>query len=692
MLKHLGEGLPLACEPIAQRYPAGTWLRLSLLDGSTCWPRGWTLFRLQLHCHGERGYTYLRLVERSGAERMLTLPVSRRGRLLELVHLHVDVDEVWLQPMSGNGWCTLEDLSVRPQQGLEPVTRRLLRVVPMLWRQPRSLRHRVGLRSHLVLRDLTAAYSSAGELRDYVPDTDYRRWAFLHNHLGADDRRTIAAQIARWRQLPNFWVEIAPCDGGDVSETLDSLSAQLYQAFTLASANSSLASDPMRWVLCLPAGVRLAEHALYWLAHELLSQPDVRAVYVDHDHGLEDLKQYGPCFKPDCSPALLACTHYMGPVVVLRADVLAAAPERNVYVALLMLAQQQPKSVRHVPAVLCHLPKTLNWRQPESERAALQFVFPNSRVEEGLRGHWRLRHPLPSELPRVSVVIPTRDNLAVLQACVESVLARSSYPNLEILVVDNQSADPAALAYLNALQDRLSVRVLRYADVFNFSAINNWAVAQATGEFVCLLNNDTEVITPGWVEEMLSQLLQPGVGVVGAKLYYSDGRVQHAGDAVGPGGCADHFFNRKAHDDPGYMDRCMLVQDMSAVTAACLLTYRDLYLNLGGLNAVNLPVAFNDVDYCLRVRELGRRVVWTPYAELYHHESVSRGKDESPEKRARAARELLYMRRRWKKVLRNDPFYNPNLSYDRPDFSLARQPRVIPPWRSSNWKIWRRGA
>lgn len=692
MFKQWGEGQPVVCDPFAQRYPAGIWLRLNLLDGGTSWPQGWTLLRLQLHCHGERGLTRLRLLERDGTERLLTLPVSRRGRLLELVHFHVGMREVWLQPMSGKGWCTLDAISIRPQAGLEPVTRRLLRVLPMLWRQPRSLRYRVGLRSHLILHDLNTAYSRAGKLRDYVPDTNYSRWAFLHSHLRADDRRRIGAHMARWHQPPNFVVEIKGGSEADKAVTLASLSEQLYQGFTLATSSDLSTCVPTQWVLCLSAGVHLAEHALYWFAHEVLARPDARAIYADHDQCLDDFMSYGGGFKPDCSPALLGCTPYMGPAIVLRADVLASVPERDVYAALLVLAQQQPKSIRHVPAVLCHVPHALNWRQPEAERAALQVAFPTARVEEGLCGHWRLRHPLPVDLPCVSVVVPTRDNLTVLRACVESVLSLSTYSNLELLVVDNLSSDPAALEYLDALQIRPGVRVLRYAQPFNFSAINNWAVAQATGEFVCLLNNDTEVITPGWMEEMLAQLLQPGVGVVGAKLYYSDGRVQHAGDAVGPGGCADHFFNRLAHDDPGYMDRCMLVQDLSAVTAACLMTYRSLYRQLGGFDDVNLPVAFNDVDYCLRVRELGQRVVWTPYAELYHHESVSRGKDETPEKRARASREVAYMRRRWKKVLRNDPFYNPNLSYDRPDFSLARQPRLALPWRESVWKRWWRRA
>ncbi|MGL4544208.1 MAG: glycosyltransferase, partial [Plesiomonas sp.] len=203
---------------------------------------------------------------------------------------------------------------------------------------------------------------------------------------------------------------------------------------------------------------------------------------------------------------------------------------------------------------------------------------------------------------------------------------------------------------------------------------------QARGELVCLLNNDTEVISPDWLDEMVSHLLRPGIGVVGARLLYSNGLVQHAGDAVGPGGCADHFHNGLAEDAPGYQRRAVSAQELSAVTGACLLTRKDIYLSLGGLEEQHLPVAFNDVDYCLRVGEAGWRVVWTPFAELFHHESVSRGVDMTPQQLARSQNELCYMKKRWAQRLRHDPAYNPNLSYDRPDFSLSHSPNVVLPW------------
>jgi O-antigen biosynthesis protein len=226
-----------------------------------------------------------------------------------------------------------------------------------------------------------------------------------------------------------------------------------------------------------------------------------------------------------------------------------------------------------------------------------------------------------------------------------------------------------------------ALRLLRYDAPFNYSAINNMAVAAAGGDIICLLNNDTEVIGGDWLEEMVGQLLQPGVDVVGAKLLYDNGMVQHAGDLVGVGGIANHAFAWLQGDEPGYCMRAVVAQEYSAVTAACLVTWRKRFNDLGGLDARHLPVAFNDVDYCLRVREAGGRVVWTPHAVLLHHESVSRGLDQSRAQKRRARGEAAWMRRRWKAALQRDPFYNPNLSHERPDFSLSHAPVVQKPWQ-----------
>jgi len=265
--------------------------------------------------------------------------------------------------------------------------------------------------------------------------------------------------------------------------------------------------------------------------------------------------------------------------------------------------------------------------------------------------------------------------------CINSVLRKTTYPNYEIIVVDNQTSEPRARRYLGRLRGISNIRVMRYDQPFNYSAINNMAAAAATGDVLCLLNNDTEVITPNWLQDMLGYLQQKDVGVVGARLLYPDGTLQHAGILLHPRDIAVHINAGLFKRETGYFGRAVLAQDFMAVTGACLMVWKHVYEKVGGLDAEHLPVAFNDVDFCLRVREAGLRVVWTPFAELYHHESLSRGKLQSTASQRHFRRERRYMRRRWDELLESDPFYNPNLSLERPDFSLSEQPRVKPPWR-----------
>ncbi len=285
-----------------------------------------------------------------------------------------------------------------------------------------------------------------------------------------------------------------------------------------------------------------------------------------------------------------------------------------------------------------------------------------------------------NESPLVSIIIPTRNGLSDLRQCLDS-LSRTSYPNTEILIIDNQSDDPETLTYLSEIQRRPDLRVLSYPYPFDYAGMHNWAVPQSRGEYICLLNNDTEVVADQWLTEMLGQGQRRGVGAVGAKLLYPDETIQHGGVILGLGGIASHAHKSHSSESPGYFGRAALVQSFSAVTAACLLMRKDLWDRMDGM-AHELTVAFNDVDLCLRLREAGLRNVWLPQALLYHHESKSRGSDIHPDKLRRFALEHAYMQWRWGFVLRNDPAYNPNLTLGREDFSLAWPPRVRYPWRS----------
>ncbi|WNZ57244.1 glycosyltransferase [Microbulbifer sp. MKSA007] len=254
----------------------------------------------------------------------------------------------------------------------------------------------------------------------------------------------------------------------------------------------------------------------------------------------------------------------------------------------------------------------------------------------------------------------------------EAILARTCYPNFELLILDNQSRCEGTLRFLNEMKATDSrVSVHRWDHPFNYSAINNFGVSLAKGEIIGLINNDIEPISDEWLTEMVGQVRRPEIGCVGAKLYYPNDTIQHGGVILGIGGVAGHSHKYFSRHEYGYFSRLHLVQNLSAVTAACLLIRKLVFEEVAGLDAENLAVAFNDVDLCLKVREAGYRNLWTPYAELYHHESVSRGADNTFSKRQRAQREAEYMRTRWGDLLDTDPAYNPNLTLAHEDFSLA---------------------
>jgi GT2 family glycosyltransferase len=248
-------------------------------------------------------------------------------------------------------------------------------------------------------------------------------------------------------------------------------------------------------------------------------------------------------------------------------------------------------------------------------------------------------------------------------------------------VLDNESYDSQALEFLAELKKRDGVQVERIDDAFNYSRLNNRGVELSSGTFVALLNNDVEVLNADWLTEMVSRAMQPKVAMVGARLWYPNGTLQHGGVILGAGGIAGHAHAGLRRGDPGYFARAHLAQDVSAVTTACALVKREVYLKLGGLDE-NLAVTFNDVDFCLRLREAGYRIVWTPYAELIHHESASRGFDNSAPKQVRFLAEVDYMKSKWGDILQRDPFYNPNLSLDENLFTLAFPPRTAKPWKS----------
>lgn len=636
------------------------------------------------------------------------VPTTAAGVISELVLIPDGVRRLAFHP--GRAFhSTIGELRARRVGRLYRSLAMVRRVVAMLWLKPADRRRQAGLTIRRTLVDLEGAYRAAGALRAHAAAPDYEEWHSRHERLSSLDKLQIANHVAAWANAPFFHVLVVGSDTEDVQRTRASLDAQLFRDFScifmsegdgaaIREHNGRLGGGANHWSVLLRAGDSLAPHAFYWLACVADHSADLRVVYADEDDMDISGQRSRPRFKPDWSLAHARSASYIGEAVALRASSLAAAGGLNakdcsngcydaVFRVLDVLPQAGAQAVAHVPAILLHrLPAKFGrpavdsgWAM-DTVRQHLQRRNVQATVEPAHAATWRVRYELGRH-PLVSVIVPTRDALALTRRCIDSLRERTRYANYEILLVDNQSRDAAAMAWMREQATLGVFRLLTYDRPFNYSAINNMAVQAAHGELVCLLNNDTEIVDPGWLEEMVSQALQPGVDIVGAKLLYPNGMVQHGGDIVGVGGVANHAHAWLGKDDPGYCGRAIAAQDYSAVTAACLLTWRHRYLDLGGLDERDLPVSFNDVDYCLRVRAAGGHVVWTPYAVLVHHESATRASDVSRVSRSRRRREAASMRRRWPEMLRQDPFYNPNLNHMRADFSLDHAPLVPKPWR-----------
>lgn len=460
------------------------------------------------------------------------------------------------------------------------------------------------------------------------------------------------------------------------------------------ATNSAFELAEGEWIAMLDHDDVLRPHALAEVALEIAAHPGAQIVYSDEDKLDAHGHRCDPFFKPNFSRELFRSQNYLNHLTVHRADNIRAVGgwrpgfegSQDYDLNLRIIERIDEAAIRHIPKVLYH------WRAVEGSTAsagsAKSYAFtaglralrehverlglPATADEAPGTPFYRMRFSVPQPPPLVSLIIPTRDRVELLRGCIDSIRARTDYPAYEIIVVDNGSVEPATHAYLDALRSEPGTRVLAWDKPFNYSAINNFAAAQAKGSILGLVNNDIVVISPGWLTEMVSWAAQDDVGCVGAKLYYGNDTIQHAGVILGIGGVAGHSHKHFPRDSPGYFGRLKLLQNLSAVTAACLVVRKSVFEAVGGLDAENLAVAFNDVDLCLKVRAAGWRNVWTPYAELYHLESVSRGAEDDPVKQARFAAETRTMRERWKDELDCDAAYSPNLSLTHEDFSIAQ--------------------
>lgn len=463
-----------------------------------------------------------------------------------------------------------------------------------------------------------------------------------------------------------------------------------------AASNSALQLAVGEWVALMDHDDLLAETALYYVADAILANPGVQLIYSDEDKIDESGVRASPYFKCDWNPDLFYSHNMLSHLGVYRKSLIDEVGgfregyegSQDYDLALRCIENLDRRSIYHIPRVLYH------WRihsestaggieaKPyaiEAGRRAINEHFTRCGVAayvEPLGYGYRARYKLPGDMPLVTLVMPSKNKFELVKRCIDSIVAKTSYPNYEIIVVDNGSDDPRVIEYFESLSACRQIKVLREDIPFNYSRLNNIGVSAASGEIVGLVNNDLEIITPDWLLEMVGLALAPGVGAVGAKLLYPDGRIQHAGIVLGIGGVAAHAHKYIPIDNFGYFGRAALISSFSAVTGACLVVQKSLYVQVGGLNETDLAVAYNDVDFCLKLAEAGYRNVFTPYAQLFHHESATRGAEDTPEKKIRLKKEADYMYSRWGEFIRRDPAYSSNLTLEAEDFSYAWPPRA----------------
>ena len=458
-----------------------------------------------------------------------------------------------------------------------------------------------------------------------------------------------------------------------------------------ANSNSALELVTGSYCVLMDHDDLLRPHSVLELVIEINKKPEVLFVYSDEDKIDENNFRSDPHFKSGWNPDLFFAQNYLNHLTCLQTERLKeiggwrigyeGSQDYDLY--LRFLYDLNFDKVSHIPKVLYH------WRAIEGS-TALALGEKSYAVERGIKAandffqekdsrikvdeiegvpHYRVHWPVPNPEPLVSIIIPTKDYAETLKVCIDSVREKTTYSNYEIIVVDNNSEKKETQAYFKEISKAKDTQVILFDGPFNYSAINNYAVKQAKGEYLVLMNNDIEIISEDWVEQMLCHASRKEIGCVGAKLYYPDDTLQHASIVLGIGGVAGHSHKGMHKNHIGYFAKLKIPHSVSGVTAAMLMVSKDIFEKVGGLNEKDLKVAFNDVDFCMKVLAAGYRNFWTPYAEAYHYESKSRGYEDNPEKVARFKKEEKYMKATWGSALANDHFYPANLTKKRQDFS-----------------------
>jgi glycosyltransferase involved in cell wall biosynthesis/predicted SAM-dependent methyltransferase len=582
-----------------------------------------------------------------------------------------------------------------------------------------------------------SGYPSPNKASAESDKKNYDEWIRLYDTLTDDVRSIMRTRIENLPQRPHISVVMPTYNTKPewLIEAIDSVRSQIYPYWELciaddastditirpileryvevdkrikvvyrkinghisAASNNALDLVTSDWVALLDHDDILSEHALFWVAEAICNNPNVSLIYSDEDKIDETGNRFKPYFKCDWNLDLFYSQNMFSHLGVYRADLLKAIDgfrvgfegSQDYDLALRCIERIKPTQIHHIPRVLYH------WRVHDESTSKSHKAKPYAVLagERALNDHferkkiparsefigtgYRTTYALPLPQPMVSLIITTRNGLQPIRRCIESILKRTAYLNYEILIFDN---DPDFLLdqYADLQRTEKRVRVVSDNKYYNDSGLNNVAVKSARGNLIGLLNKDLEAISPEWLSEMVGIALQPDVGAVGAKLMFADNTVQHAGLILGLGRVhiAGFAHQHLPKQNIGNFGRAALISSFSALSGDCLLIRKSIYEEIGGFNETDLQTTFNDVDFCLRLIEAGYRNVWTPYAELYFHQSTTDSYNGVLEKQERFTAEVQYMKASWGKLLSHDPAYNPNLTLDKEDFSFAWPPRL----------------
>ena len=456
------------------------------------------------------------------------------------------------------------------------------------------------------------------------------------------------------------------------------------------NTNEAISQSTGEFIVFLDHDDILPPFALYEIVKAINENPDADFIYSDEDRITENgRRRFDPYFKPEWSPDLLRSCNYIGHLTVVKRDLLNSIGNLRIECEgsqdhdLVLRAGENARKILHIPKVLYHWrihgksvaqnPERKLYAYESAQKALQEHVERTGRKGKveilPILGLYKITYKL-SDMPLVSIIIPNKNNLKLLKKCISSIVAKSSYKRWEIIIVDTGSSEEVFRYYDHLKGHYSNVKILTWEKTFNYAAVNNYAVQFANGEILLFLNNDTEVVNNDWFERMIEHVARKEVGAVGAKLYYPNGTIQHAGLIIGLEGIAMSLHKFFPRDSSGYFGRLTAIQNLSAVTGACLMMRKEIFTEVGGFDE-KLSLAFNDVDLCLKIREKGYLIVWTPYVELYHHESKTRGYEDTFGKQMRFKTETDFFLDKWNHILtKGDPYYNPNLNFKKGDFSI----------------------